>query len=63
MTQYDETLQFMELFCDVPGCDKSWYGNGSWQTCMAAAKAKGWTVRKVDGAWCHFCTLHSGATQ
>jgi hypothetical protein len=50
----------MEVFCDHPTCDKSWYGNGSWQECMAGAKAKGWSVRKADGAWRHFCPLHGG---
>lgn len=59
MFEYDKQLEFMELFCDHDGCDKSVSTNGDFTTALAAAKAKGWTVRKIDGAWKHFCIVHA----
>ncbi len=61
MIIYDNKNAKMEVFCDDLACDKEVTAEGSYTEALAAAKARGWTVRKVDGVWKHYCLLHANA--
>ena len=59
MIEYDKQLTFGEIFCDQPNCLHATYSNGTWTEVVATAKGKGWSLKKMGGAWCHYCPLHN----
>ncbi len=61
MIIYDNKNAKMEVFCDELACDKEVIAEGSYTEALAAAKARGWTVRKIDEVWKHYYLLHANA--
>lgn len=59
MIIYDNQSARMEMFCDELACDKSQETQGDFKEAIDAAKSRGWTVRKFDGVWKHFCVVHA----
>ena len=54
MIDYKERDQSMEMICEE--CTSNEFFDGSWQSCINQAKAASWFVKKITGAWLHFCS-------
>lgn len=59
MIESDPKLSFYEMFCDHEKCDKTIYRTGTWEEFLDEAKSRGWTNKRLHGAWHNFCPLHN----
>lgn len=56
---YDTSYEFeiTTVFCDGKGCHKEELINSTdWSTVAKEIKENGWTIKKEDGDWCHYCS-------